>query len=751
MIGFGLRLTVSGGRESAARLAVIVAAVGVGTGMLLTTLAGINAVNSQNARYAWLETGAGAPTPAGSVGASNGSDPVWWRLTGDEFHGAPIGRVDVAPTGLHSPVPPGLPRLPRPGEYYASPALSMLLRSTPAAELAARYPGRQVGTIGTDGLPSPDSLIVVVGRPAAALANLPGATKVSSISTTAPSSCSGPCYAIGIDASGIDLILSIVAAALLFPVLIFIGTATRLSAARREQRFAALRLVGATPRQVAVISAVESTLAATLGVAAGVGLFYALRPAIAAVSFTGDRFYLADLSLNSVDIVLVALGVPLAAAVVARLAMRRVVVSPLGVSRRVTPPAPRAWRVLPLLAGIGELWYFVLVGRPQSTPGQIQAFLSGILLIMAGLILIGPWLTMLVSRLLARRARTPAALIAARRLADNPQAGFRAISGLVLALFVGTSALAMINTIEHDNGGRTQDIAAQRGTLLDGLLDYSRFPPRPTVATTPSALLTELQAIPGVQAVVTIHVQPNTSAPFLNAVVSCADLTRVPVLGHCTPAAQTAQIEPDVVSSKFAPAGNRWPAATVAASGLAALPVHTVVVGTDGSSSALERARTLLEITFPGNDFPPLTIAENTAQNNDTKRTAAYRRLADVVILASLAIAGCTLAVSVVAGLNDRRRPFSLLRLTGAPMGLLRRVVTLESAVPLLVLAAVSATTAFLSSYLFLRSQLDETLVPPSAEYYGVVSAGLCAALAIIASTLPLLKRITGPAAARNE
>jgi hypothetical protein len=751
VIALGLRLTLSGGREAATRLAIIVAAVAVGTGMLLTTLAGINAVNAQNARYAWLETGAGPRTHIGSTGAPVGADPIWWLLTGDEFRGKVIGRVDVAATGPHSPVPPGLPRLPGPGEFYASPALSTLLRSTPAAELAARYPGRQVGTLGAAGLPSPDSLIVVIGRPAATLAQIPRAGQVTSISTTAPSSCSGPCYAIGIDASGIDLILSIVAAALLFPVLIFIATATRLSAARREQRFAALRLVGATPRQVAVISAVESTLAATLGVAAGFGLFYALRPALAEVPFTGDRFFLADLSLNTPDVLLVALGVPLAAAAAARLAMRRVLVSPLGVSRRVTPPAPRAWRVLPLVAGLGELWYFVLAGRPQSTPGQIQAYLTGILLTMAGLILTGPWLTMLVSRRLARRAGTPAALIAARRLSDNPQAGFRAISGLVLALFVGTTALAMITTIQADSGVSPSNDAARRATLLDGLLDYSRFPPRTTTATTPPALLAELHAIPGVRAVVTVHIQPNLSAPLLNAVVSCVDLTRVPVLGHCAPGAQTAQIEPDLVSSKFAPAGNQWPAADFAASALAALPVHTVVVGTDGSSSAVERARTLLENTFPRNDFAPLTIAENTAQNNDAKRTAAYRRLADVVIVASLAIAGCTLAVSVVAGLNDRRRPFSLLRLTGAPMGMLRRVVTLESAVPLLATAAVSAGTAFLTAYLFLRSQLDERLVAPSLEYYGVVAVGLVAALAVIASTLPLLQRITGPAAARNE
>jgi len=52
---------------------------------------------------------------------------------------------------------------------------------------------------------------------------------------------------------------------------------------------------------------------------------------------------------------------------------------------------------------------------------------------------------------------------------------------------------------------------------------------------------------------------------------------------------------------------------------------------------------------------------------------------------------------------------------------------------------------------LFLRAQLDETLQPPGAQYYVIVAAGLVVALAIIASTLPLLRRITGPETARNE
>jgi hypothetical protein len=123
----------------------------------------------------------------------------------------------------------------------------------------------------------------------------------------------------------------------------------------------------------------------------------------------------------------------------------------------------------------------------------------------------------------------------------------------------------------------------------------------------------------------------------------------------------------------------------------------------------------------------------------------------DVVILASLVIAGCSLAVSTAAGLTDRKRPFSLLRLTGVQLGVLRRVIALETAVPLIVIAAVSAGTGLLASELFLKSELGESLRPPGPGYYLIVLAGLVISLAIIASTLPLLERLTGPEVARNE
>jgi len=72
--------------------------------------------------------------------------------------------------------------------------------------------------------------------------------------------------------------------ALLLPVLIFIGTATR----RHEHGFGATRLVGATPRQVSMIAAVESAVA---DVAIGFGPFLLLDVPLAAISFTGQSFF----------------------------------------------------------------------------------------------------------------------------------------------------------------------------------------------------------------------------------------------------------------------------------------------------------------------------------------------------------------------------------------------------------------------------------------------------------------------------
>jgi FtsX-like permease family protein len=785
MIALGLRLVVNGGREAIIRLIILTVAVGLGVGLLLTAVAATNAVSTWNNRHAWFWTGSAAVPPGRSVA---GIAPLWWHPGSDIFDGQQINRFDVAATGATSPVPPGIPRDPGPGQYYASPALAALLRGTPADQLADRYPGHLAGTIGDAALPSPNSLVLIVGRTPAQLAHTRDSVRVTSISAALGGGPGSRMLANpqglnyippdgGATASATDVILSVVALAILAPVLIFIATATRLSAARREERFAAIRLAGATRKQVSLLAATESTAAAILGVAAGFGLFYLLRTPVAGIPFIGQPFYPGELTLSLPDVLVVAIGVPAAAALAARLALRRVHISPLGVARRAAPEPPRAWRVAPLLAGLAELAFWAIHGHPAAVPGQIQAFASSFALIIAGLFIAGPWLTMAAARAMARWTSHPGTLIAARRLADDPRAAFRAVSGLVLALFITTVAVVAITTQNAKN--LTRWASAAEGNVLADQVSASKQSggagpeaggstagPGPAAAAAP--LTARLNGIPGVQGVLVVRADPGRtirtafhnlganlarSGPVPAGVVSCAQLAAVPALGRCPAGAATALFPADGFDGPLFGTDATtitWPAANVPDARLDTLGVDAINVATDGATPTIEQARTLLEQAraYPGVTTPSTIngiVARDRSKNSD------YQQLANVVILVSLPIAGCTLATGIAAGLADRKRPFSLLRLTGARLATLRRVVALEGAVPLLAVAAVAIGTGFGAAALFASEAQQHPMVPPGPAYYLLTAGGIVVSLGIVTATFPLLARITGPEVARNE
>ncbi len=755
MIRLGLRLTLHGGREAAVRLAVTAVAVALGVALLLITLAGVNALQAQNARYAWLNTNSSSGSTSAAGASHDTAAPLWWLFSLDQFGNQAIDRVDVAATGTTSPVPPGISHLPGPGQFYASPALSKLLSSNPTDELANRFSGQQIGTIGPTALPAPNALIVVVGHTPDQLSHVAGAEKVTSIQTGL-SSCYR-CSSGGGSGPSLEWILAAAALALLFPILVLIATATRLSTARREQRFAAIRLVGATPRQVSVISAVESIVAAVAGVAIGFGLFFVARPALVHLPFTGAPFAPGDLSLKVVDVLVVAIGIPLAAAVSARVALRRVRISPLGVTRRTSSAAPRAIRLIPLLAGIAELAYFAGFGKPKSNGAQIEALALGFLLLLSGLLLAGPWLTSVGARVMARRTSRPAVLVAGRRLSDDPRAAFRAIGGLVLALFITTLAVGSIGTVVAAQGAPAGGTVAT-DTLVDSFCGVTMACQSGTVLPpVPMATVNELRSIRGAEGVAVVHEDPSATHtpkgefPTSAGLVQCSQLAATPAVGRCASGAEVAKIG-YILSQGGASGGpvadQIWPAATIAPGALQGLPVEAIVVATNGSASSIERVRTAFEVAFPFQG-PPTAVNEITPQV--ARIYTELGDMTDLVIIASLIIAACSLAVSAAAGMSDRKRPFSLLRLTGVRVAVLRRVVAIEAAVPLVAVSLVAIGTGLIASDLYLKSEVAISLRPPGLEYYLVVFAGFVAALVVVAATLPLIDRMTGPEIARNE
>jgi hypothetical protein len=751
MVRLGLQLTLRSGREALVRLVITAAAVAVGVALLLGVLAEFHAFSANANQACW------SCTLGSAVPSSLPSHGELWNDSVDFYQGQTITRLDVAPLGANAPVPPGITRLPAPGQYYASPALAALLAAVPADELADRFPGHLAGTIGDAALNGADDLVIYVGYTPAALdavpsipvsnkgGAVPGTAWVTSISTKPAAEVFTPFFRY---AFGIGVL------AVLFPMLVLISTATRLAADRREERFAALRLVGGTPADIRVIASIESVVSASCGAVLGIVVFLLVRPALAGEALAGTRYFESDLTPTGWGYTAMLVGVPVAAAVAALVSLRRVQISPLGVSRRAKPKPPTSWRLTVLVLGVALYVY----GLSKTTHESIGASsYPGLLVTMIGLVIAGPWLTSATSRLFGRLSRGSSALLATRRLADNPKTAFRSVTGLVLAVFLGTMVGTIVPAVNSTEASPAN--AALRNVLLDqvGLDPHEGAKLLSGLGKIPGATVYPLYTTPTVGGSVGPGLGPGNTA------VSCAVMRALAVLGRCAPGVRAVLAGDDGLFDDN-PLYNTRPfvdSTNPAYPGeLSQLPLQTVLVRVN-SPATLERVRTYLTVNTPPQQediagrgaapTPPRTFGETLQIRLD--RAATFEKIVYAAVAPTLIVAGCSLAVAAGGGLVDRKRPFTLLRVSGTPVGVLARVVLMEAAVPLLAAAIVAAGIAYGTSILaFVRLAPIGTAVPqPGPDYYAFMGIGLAVAFGVITATLPLLRRMTMPDNVRFE
>jgi len=251
--------------------------------------------------------------------------------------------------------------------------------------------------------------------------------------------------------------LSALALALLvIPLLSLSGAAARLSARRRDDRLATLRLLGATPAHVVRITVLESALVAAVGAVAGVVLFLLASPLVGLIHFGGQAIGAGSLMLPPWAVALVVVAVVLLAAASAAIGLRKVVISPLGVRMKQT--APRMSWLRGLVGGVVVTVAVVVLMGLGVLPdySAIVLALSIAFAIGIGVLgLIGPWVIWLVAKAQVRRARTAARLIAARTILETPKAAWRQVSGLAMTSFVAVVAgtgIAFLDTL-GDSGG----------------------------------------------------------------------------------------------------------------------------------------------------------------------------------------------------------------------------------------------------------------------------------------------------------
>ncbi|MDN5601166.1 MAG: permease, partial [Brachybacterium sp.] len=243
------------------------------------------------------------------------------------------------------------------------------------------------------------------------------------------------------------LICAVFASALLIPSAVGLGgSAARLSLARREQDLATMRLVGGTGGQVGSVAVLDVAAQSLLGSILGLGAHLAVTPALARLDFGITPFTVAELLLPWWAYPLLVVALVLIAAGSAAVSLAGVVLSPLGVARD-----SRVVRLSVLRLG---LWAALIVGfMIFMNMGGVLLGSVGIVIIVlfvaaivAGINVVGPFIVWVTALALARTAPTPSLLVGARRLAGDPRAGWRAVSGITFALVIA-GFLTMIATL----------------------------------------------------------------------------------------------------------------------------------------------------------------------------------------------------------------------------------------------------------------------------------------------------------------
>ena len=742
------------------RLVLIMLAVAFGVAILLSFTAYFNAL-SNNEKATWttaLSEQFGQTIAEKEIA---GVDPVIYQIETDATNLASaelnndnnksIRVYDFAKTGTQSPELAGL-ELPDPGEYYVSPALEAILQANPEADLGSRYGETQIGVLPRDLVPYRDQLWVVRGVTSEALALEGDALANQTVYTLEPNPVSGTDQAI---LSVVEMVIYLGVFILLLPVLFLVSISTRLGSVQREQRYAALRLVGITNSQVVRIIAFESLISTVLGIGIGYLGYLALYPALTDLALTDMRFWPSDIQVLPWQHVAIIAGTLLLSLVSNWWGMRHVYTSPLGVSRRQKmEKRPRAWRLLPLIAGCALVVAVMLAPSDViDVANKTFMIILAVVLIMVGLVLATPWLTYRIAGLVAKVTKRPTTLLATRYIKQHARAIARSVSGVILALFAGSFYLIAISGVPALEAASLQDnpdALLKDGTALIKFVDDG------TVESLNEALAqadfvtsyTTVSYLDGMYVgqcevlvqyyqglecggdhqfalVGTLIEDPNAPADQNLRFVSYADTEAA--AKDLVYAAYAAQQGIDLQAAINT--GNSEPRFLVAISPEQIDALRTLVSqATGGGAQGISTAYVLSS-----------EVAHAPVINQTIDQLAS---LAYLGIVVTMVVATISIVVSTLSGLYERRHSMFALHLSGMQTDELKREVLVESLLPLLLTALVCVEVTMAS----------DSLTPTITwSFVLMILALLIGATVAIGLTLRVIPRLVDPSNNQTE
>lgn len=433
-LALGARFAVTGGRRGWTRTILTTIGVGLGVCLLLAAASVPHLLDSRDDRVAGRTA---FPVVHPEVKPSERS--FLYAETSTLYRGDTVKGMVVRPDGGRAPAPPGLTKLPGPGEMAVSPALADLLVSPEGALLKDRLPYRITATIGDQGLVGPGELFYYAGS---------NTLKASAVERSDRFD-GGSDSRVPMDA-GLLLIVVMACVVLLLPVAVFIATAARFGSEQRDRRLAALRLVGSDRAMTRRIAAGESFCEALFGLAAGAGTFMLVRQFLGSVTIWDINAFPSDVAPNPALTALIIVSVPVCAIAVTLFTLRGVAIEPLGVVRNTAPRRRRLWwRVLLPVAGLALLLPQAgQVGMNDDTDIATYQISGGALLVLIGITALLPWL---VEAVVGRLHGGPVSWqLAVRRIQLSSGTAARAVTGIMVAAAGGIALQMLVASMQSD-------------------------------------------------------------------------------------------------------------------------------------------------------------------------------------------------------------------------------------------------------------------------------------------------------------
>lgn len=233
------------------------------------------------------------------------------------------------------------------------------------------------------------------------------------------------------------VVLAVFAAVLLIvPILSMGAAAARLGMSRRAHDLAILRLIGLGPAQTRYACICETVIHAGIGVLIGSALYAATLPAWGLVSFQNMPMRVGEMWVGVVTLVAEGCGMIILAALSSLIAMSKVVITPLGITRRTDAQNVSSLGVI-ITVGVVAVWIVFGQMFMGISPAIGMAMLFGFLaLIFALTNVVGVWSVSVLGRSLASHARSPQMMLAGRRIADDPRSVWRSFGAVALLGFL---------------------------------------------------------------------------------------------------------------------------------------------------------------------------------------------------------------------------------------------------------------------------------------------------------------------------